>query len=118
VTEGHSPSGDAADLLRGRLRSALSAAIKRRQGSQIRALRTVIAAIDNAEAVDPDPRTGHTEVPRRTLTHEEVQVILRSLIEEHEHAAAAYRLGGQALKADGMDEQASILRRLLPSDGI
>jgi uncharacterized protein len=53
--------------LRGRLRGALPAAMKARDAAAVAALRSALAAIDNAEAVEPAPgrRRGTVTSNRR-----------------------------------------------------
>lgn len=106
----------AADHVRVQLRSELTAALKRGQRIRISIIRTAIAAIDNAEAVDPDPRAYGNEVPRRMLSHAEVRGVLMTQIEEHERAAAVYRSNGHEHEADELNQQAVVLRSLLLPD--
>jgi uncharacterized protein len=88
---------DDAQALRATLRADLVTAMKLRRPEAVAALRTAIAAIDNAEAVDvPDgaagvasehvagARTGvgSTEVQRRVLSVGEVRALLRAQVEE------------------------------------
>jgi uncharacterized protein len=88
---------NAAQALRATLRADLVTAMKLRRPEAVAALRTAIAAIDNAEAVEaPDgiaevasehvagARTGvgSTEVQRRVLSLGEVRTLLRAQVEE------------------------------------
>src|SRR5918999_5932165 len=81
------------DNLRERLRRALPAAMKARDRPAIAALRSALAAIDNAEAVEAAETptgagtpafagtvagVGAAEAERRRLTHTEMEQILRA----------------------------------------
>lgn len=77
------------------LRSDLASA--RRGGDTDRAalVRSLIAAIDNAGAVDPADHQGRTEVPRRQLSDADVRAILMREGEELRRAAADYEERGR-----------------------
>ncbi|HEY1016295.1 MAG TPA: hypothetical protein VGE07_26530, partial [Herpetosiphonaceae bacterium] len=68
--EEHRPSRPPAPPLRERLKHDVLAATKARQSAAVTTLRSLLAAIDNAEAVDPATvaaapgRPAPTEVPR------------------------------------------------------
>ena len=94
-----------ADQLRDRLRTDLLAARKARSTEVVAALRTGIAALDNAEAVAPlDPGAGPNgehvagavaglgaaEAERRQLTLPEVRQVLRDEVEERRSEADRY----------------------------
>ena len=75
--------------LRDRLRAALPAALKARDRTAVAALRSALAAIDNAEAVDASdvhagaieasaPGPGAAERPRRELTESDIDDIVRT----------------------------------------
>ena len=88
-------------MLRTKLRTALTAAMKRRDESAVSALRSALAAIDNAEAVDPAhaPAAGTStiagavsglgaaDVPRLHLTEDQIEAIVRTEIVERLQAA-------------------------------
>jgi uncharacterized protein YqeY len=90
--------------LRSAIRDALQVAMKDRDRVATAALRSALAAIDNAEAVDaslaPPEQPGHIaggvvglgagEVARSTLTDHDVRAIVREAIAERERAAAQY----------------------------
>jgi alkanesulfonate monooxygenase SsuD/methylene tetrahydromethanopterin reductase-like flavin-dependent oxidoreductase (luciferase family) len=110
------------------LRQDLRAALKSRSPETISALRTTIAAIDNAEAVQhgtqtprsaddsiahSSPGVGSTEVPRRELTISEVHAIVRDLIGEYETQGEYYRSIRQYHRAESLERQADILRTYL-----
>lgn len=90
-----------ASALRERLRAALPVAMKARDRNATAALRSALAAIDNAEAVEAsDIRAGAiensavglgaAERPRRALTESEIADIVRAEINERLTAAAEY----------------------------
>lgn len=114
--------------LRASLHSDLGAALKARQPEAVTALRTTIAAIDNAEAVDPKtdtPRHGSgpvagaltgvasTEVPRRRLSMAEQRAILRNQLNELIIEADRYHSLGQTAAAQRLRREADVLREYL-----
>ena len=113
---------------REQLRHDLRAALKSRQLDTISALRTVIAAIDNAEAVQPEtdsppsadgvvahssPGVGSTEAPRRELAMTEIHAIVRDLLCEYETQSEHYRSVHQCEAAHRLRRKANILRAYL-----
>jgi uncharacterized protein YqeY len=91
------------------------------------ALRSALTAIDNAEAVDvgfaPRPQSGTIagavaglgagEVPRRTITDDDVRAILRDAITERQTAAAQYESLQRHDAAHRLRIEASVLAALL-----
>lgn len=131
------------NVLRSQLRSGLVAAMKQRDGSAVSALRSAIAALDNAEAidqsdmidpVDPDrwapvghrgdvssdliagatAGVGSTEMPRRSLNVAEVRAILQSEVTDRINAARHYTTRGRHDLAEELRSQADILRGYVP----
>ncbi|MBO0687398.1 MAG: GatB/YqeY domain-containing protein [Candidatus Dormibacteraeota bacterium] len=116
--------------MRSSLRRDLARAIKARDGVAAAALRSALAAIDNAEAVDPPPRgggpaqehhiagsvagLGATEAERRDLTAAEVEEIVRREMVERLAAAGEYERLGHIAPADRLREEARVLSRFLP----
>ncbi|PJK23571.1 hypothetical protein CSX11_04500 [Mycobacterium goodii] len=111
---------------RERVRRDLRAALKSRQPETVSVLRTMIAAIDNAEAIPPQagsesprhadgtvahssPGVGSTEAPRRELAMPDVYAIVRELQRECETQAAHYRSTHQDDAADLLRRQADVL---------
>jgi uncharacterized protein len=100
------------------LRAALRAALRDRQNDAVAALRETLAAIDNAEAVDPSaappiqhgmiaggvPGLGAGEVPRRCLSAEEVTAIVDREIDERRRAVMTYANLGR-------EDEAAVFRR-------
>jgi uncharacterized protein YqeY len=121
------PTQDAS-VFRDRLRRDLRAALKSRQPETISTLRTMIAAIDNAEAIHPEaesPRCadgiiahssagiGSTEAPRRELGMADIQAIVRGLIFEYETHGERYRAMRQHEAAERLQRKANILHTYL-----
>ncbi|MEV6275861.1 hypothetical protein [Nocardia sp. NPDC051832] len=115
-------SGTAA--LRDRLRAALTEAMKARDRVAAAALRSALAAIDNAEAVEvPEVRAGaiedsatglgSAEVPRRDLSAGDIAAIVRAEIHERRSAAAEYESGGLLDRAGRLRAEADALAALL-----
>jgi uncharacterized protein YqeY len=81
------------------------------------ALRSTLAAIANAEAVDathssrPALGVGARDVPRRPLSDDEVLAIIRREISEREQAALEFESRGHAERAARLRAEASILEK-------
>jgi uncharacterized protein len=110
--------------LRAALRRGLVAALKARDAEALAALRTTIAAIDNAEAIpaaDPQaPLTsadiagassgvGSTEAVRRSLNSGQLRDIVREQIAEYAREADRYDALGRPDAADRLRYRAGIL---------
>jgi hypothetical protein len=106
--------------LRDRLRAAVPAAMKARDRRTTSALRSALAAIENAEAVEiRDVRAGAielspvgpgaAEVARRELTEAEVAAIVRVEVEERRAAAAEYEAAGHGDRAAELTAEADAL---------
>ncbi len=113
------------DELRATLRRNLTAAMKARDSDVVTALRTAIAAIDNAQAVEAADNAanagsehfagarvglGVTEAERRHLTIDEVRDILRKQIAEYDVEADRYDALGQSDAAARLRREAAALR--------
>ncbi|WP_116950669.1 GatB/YqeY domain-containing protein [Jiangella endophytica] len=113
-----------AQTLRARLRADLAAAMKERRREAVTALRTALAAVDDAEAVDPaaqpPPATsehvagahaglGAAEVRRRELTADDVRAILRTQVAERRAEAGRYDAHGRHDAADRLRREADVL---------
>jgi uncharacterized protein YqeY len=100
---------------RGRLRAALTTAMRARDAAAVSALRSSLGAIDNAESAGVDagpvwpPRDGlgAGEAPRRRLTATDVDALLRAEVEERRSAADAYALAGQRDHAERLRHEAA-----------
>ena len=116
---------DDAHTLRAALRHGLTAALKARDADAVAALRTAIAAVDNAEAVPvPDANRpsatsahiaaarsgpGSAEAARRHLAPGEPREILRGQIAERNREAERYDALGRADAAERLRRQALVL---------
>ena len=105
--------------VRNRLRADLVSAMRARDKTEVSMIRTLIGAIENAEAVEvessSDPMIGlNHDQPRKTLTDEDIVHILS--LERSEAAAAAdgYKEMGLADVAEEMDHRVRIIDRYLP----
>ena len=126
---GHRGVGDrGVGDIRTRMRRALTAAMKARDQCAVTALRSALAAIDNAEAVDTaggghptgEGRiagailgVGAAEAARRTLTPVETQAIVRQEVAERQTAAHAYERAGQSGPAERLRAEAEVLEAYL-----
>jgi uncharacterized protein YqeY len=117
-------SGD----LRTRLREQLSAAVRDRDSIAVAALRDAIAALDNAEAMEPGAELwaasteylaggvvglGAGEVERRVLDTEAQRAIVNSEIEGRLAAAAAYEQHGHSSRANDLRVSVEVLLAVL-----
>jgi uncharacterized protein YqeY len=123
-------SGERPAGLEARLRGALTEARKSRDATAVSALRSAIAAVDNAGAVAA-PRDSPTtfeaasriagtaggpetaEVPRRELSPGDVRALLEAEVEERRTVAETYDDHGQGDRAAILREEAEVIARLL-----
>lgn len=116
------------DRLRATLRADLVAAMKARDADTVTALRTAIAAIDNAEAVDRPENVaattsehvagahvgvGSTEAIRRDLTLDDVQAIVSDQMAERSVEADRYDQLGRREAAARLRREAEVLAKYL-----
>jgi len=106
-----------------RLRGDLTAALKARNSETVAALRSALAALDNAGAVavtashvegtehiaGATAGVGSTDIARRELNADDVRAILRSLIEELSRAAGEYARIGRDDIAERLRSEAEVL---------
>jgi hypothetical protein len=119
---------DDARALRAALRQGLVTALKARDTDTVAALRTAIAAIDNAQAVPVSSASpaagsthvagarsgaGSTEAPRRHLSSGELRDILGAQVTEHAREADRYDASGHADAAERLRRQARTLAAYL-----
>ncbi len=117
-----------ADDLYERLRADLRAAMKAGHAEAVSALRTLIAALDNAgavaapsEQVEPQGEhvagaasgVGATEVPRRELTSTAILDIIGEQVRERLEQAEAYEAVGEHAAASRLGREAEVLHRYL-----
>lgn len=109
------------------LRNALREAMRERRADAIAALRETLAAIDNAEAVDPGAAPpvqhgvfaggvaglGAGEVTRRLLSPDEAAAIVEREIEERRSTASTYAELGRTEEAAMLRRQVDVLVALL-----
>lgn len=112
------------------LRAELARAIRARDRVAASALRSALAAVENAEAADAAtvPRAGTGDAPfarslvglgageaeRRALTAAEVEAIVRAEVTDRQAAAREYRRLGRPEHADRLLAEAAVLERHLP----
>jgi len=116
------------EAIRDRLHHALRDAMRARDSVAASALRSALAALDNAGAVPPAPAPaaasgphfagavadlGAGEVPRRGLAAGEGEQIVRAEIAELEAAAAGYEGAGHGEQAHRLRQEARILAAVL-----
>ena len=115
--------------LRARMRAALTTAMKQRDAIAVSALRSALAAIDNAEAVDASyappaaPSSarvagavgglGAGEVARRVLSSDEIAAIVAAEAQQRRDAAAEYDRLGAPDEAARLRTEAGVLARML-----
>src|SRR5690349_24508009 len=119
------------EATRDRLHRALRDAMRTRDSVAASALRSALAALDNAGAVPPAPAPaaasgphfagavvglGAAEVPRRGLAAGEAERIVRAEIAEREAAAAGYEGAGRGEQARRLRREARILASVLDRD--
>lgn len=106
------------------MRAGLSAAMKSRDRAAASALRSALAAVDNAEAVDvAEHRAGAlensatglgvAEVARRQLTEQDIEQIVRAEVDERRKVAGQYESLGQTDRAATLHAEAEALTGLL-----
>jgi uncharacterized protein YqeY len=101
-----------------RLRGDLTTAMKARDRTAMAVLRSALAAIDNAEAVDAAgsaPRRGlfANEAARRHLTEDDVRAVLAAQHEELDLAIAELDRLGDSGRSIELRAQAAVLDRYL-----
>lgn len=124
--------GDAMTVLRARLRTDLTAAMKARSAVEVSAIRSLLAALDDAEAVAP-PATravselageyvagaavgvGSTEVPRKQLSADEVALVVAGQVEERRAAASTFDAVDQPDAAARLRDEALVVERYRPA---
>jgi len=92
--------------LRGQLGEDLRAAMKGRDGTRAAAIRSLIAALDNASAVpldDPQAARPSGDVPRKTLSEDDILEVLAMELTERRSAALS-------LEKHGCYEEVTLVR--------
>ena len=118
--------GSAVDAIKLQLRNDLRAALAQRRASEVEVLRSLLGALDQAEAVPiAAAGSGHVsfrfgdpgaEVPRKRLSPADVQAVIRQ--ERDELLAAADEYAGRAREdlAEGYRLKAAVVERYLAPD--
>lgn len=115
--------------VRRRLRAALPLAMKAREKETVAALRSALAALDNAEAVDADAAglvagdsehvagtvggLGAGEVARAALDERRAREIVAAEVQERRDAAVGYDGHGRAEEAARLRAEADLLAGFL-----
>ena len=104
--------------LRTQLKTDLRHAMKERQKETVTALRILLAAIDNAEAVQTDtsfvPVAGRTnDVPRKLLTEAHIQQILQAEVAKQREAVAECERLGQNDAAEQIRAELAVMSKYL-----
>lgn len=108
--------------VRDRLRADLAVALKTRDAIEISTLRTLVGAIENAEAVEVKVTTGPTaepnvglghDQPRRILTEEDLRQVIAAERADVAAAAAQYRELGLDDETTEMERRLEIVDRYL-----
>jgi hypothetical protein len=115
-----------ADILRTRLRGDLRAAMKAQRQDEMAALRSLIAAIDNAESVEdasssPRPSSEHVagtlqglgaaDAVRRSLSEHDLQRIIEAELWERDAQAERLTLLGRIDEASRLRIEADVIAR-------
>jgi len=109
-----------AEAIKRRLREDLTDALRLRRPDHMAILRTLIAAIDNAEAVPVKTPTSYLELEfgdpgaeaaRRVLSRGEVMAVMQGEAEERESAALEMERVGRNDPARALTEAAGFVRR-------
>jgi len=124
---------EATEDIRARMRRGLVDAMKARDQQAVAALRSTLARIDNAEALDAEPAlysgeghpavagsvlgVGAADVDRRVLTPEEMAALVRDDVEEREIAAEVLVRVGRPDQAERLRAQAKLLTGYLTPPG-
>jgi GrpB-like predicted nucleotidyltransferase (UPF0157 family) len=91
----HQMAQDAVEPLRARLSADLLTAMKARDKAATDTLRCLLAVLDNAGAQDPEDFGSSTEVPRRSLTQNELQALMQAEVISRSSAVIDYERGGR-----------------------
>jgi uncharacterized protein YqeY len=96
--------------IRDQLQAGLRAAMQAREQATVSVLRSTLAAVANAEAVDPSMTERHaTEVARKHLTEDDIRSIITTERDDLRTAAGEMSALGQSSKADELTQQAATL---------
>lgn len=107
--------------LREQMKTDLRSAMKARATEDVVTLRSVLAAIDNAEAVPVAPTSSSVapvigrsaDVPRKVLSADDIRQLVQHEVDERRHASATYAQLGQAAEAERLQRAADLLAAYL-----
>ncbi len=111
------------DAIKVRIRADIRTAMSAKQMNEARVLRTLLAALDNAEAHPVAP--GHTpyvehafgdravEVARKVLTADDVEAVLKTEREERAAAARVLEQHGRVAEASALMSEAALVARYM-----
>jgi hypothetical protein len=117
------PPAHPVDAVKARIRTDIRAAMSAKHMNEARVLRTLLAALDNAEAHPVAPRHAPyvehafgdkaVEVARKVLTADDVEVVLKAEHEERVTAARELELHGKAAAASALKAEAALVARYM-----
>ncbi len=93
------------------LRADLVEAMKNNDTGKVSLIRTLIAAIDNAEAVDPGEFGTATEVPRQLLSADDLMRIILDEGDDLRRAASEYTQRGHTAESERLLALAKVADR-------
>lgn len=107
--------------LREQMKVDLTQAMKARENATVATLRSVLAAIDNAEAVPVNETTflvepvlgQRHEAPRKLLSTDDIQQIIQKEIDERRAASVKYTKLGLQAEAERLQTAAALLAAYL-----
>ena len=104
--------------IRQQITGDLYEAMKSRQRDVVTTLRTILSEIANAEAVEADtdfvPMIGRTnDVPRRTLTDDDIRQILEAEAARHREAMAEFENVGRLDEVERLQFGLDIINRYI-----
>ncbi|MFN8489577.1 MAG: GatB/YqeY domain-containing protein [Caldilineaceae bacterium] len=110
--------------IREQMKADLTQAMKARDSLAVTTLRSVLGAIDNAEAIPVteakfpvEPVIGKShEAPRKILTADDIRQILQHEVEERRAASAEYARLGQQAEAERLQKAAALIAAYLSID--
>jgi uncharacterized protein YqeY len=102
---------DAVEPLRSRLSADLLTAMKARDTETIATLRCLLAVLDNAGAQDPKAFGSSTEVPRKSLTQEELRTLMNAEVNSRRSAIIEYERGGRHQDAARLGAELILISR-------
>lgn len=114
-----------AEALRHKVRADLRAAMKARRSEEVKVLRALVSAIDQAEAppvaTGPyevhDFKSGSAEAARLDLDAAALNAVIEREFAEREQAAAEFARLGLVERADEMRAEAGVIARYLDQPG-